>query len=82
MKSQTPFVDFIEVLRDMPPEQKQRIIKNHQEFHRLTTWCSAKGYIEVLPKLTGIKVIKKTEEVNELKRVLDELKPRGFKWEE
>ena len=82
MKTTTPFANFIDVLKNMPPAEKSRIIKNHQEFHRLRTWCSAKGDIEVLPKMTGIRVIKKTKEVAELKKLMDELKPKGIKWTE
>jgi len=79
-KSTVPFANFVDLLKNMPPEKLQKIIKNHQEFHRLQTWCSAKKWIEVLPKMTGIKVLEYTPEVIELKRLIDELKPGGFKW--
>jgi hypothetical protein len=32
--------------------------------------------------LSGIKVLVKTQEVAELKKCVDYLKPAGFKWEE
>lgn len=79
-KSQVPFANFVDLLKNMAPEKLQKIIKNHQEFHRLQTWCAAKKWIEVLPKMTGIQVLEKTPEVAELKALVDELKPGGFKW--
>jgi hypothetical protein len=79
-KAAVPFANMVDLLKNMDPTKMQRIIKNHQDFHRLQTWCSAKKWIEVLPKMTGIKVLEYTPEVIELKRLVDELKPGGFKW--
>ena len=78
--SAVPFANMVDMLKNMEPAKMQKIIKNHQEFHRLVTWCSAKKWIEVLPKMTGIKVLEHTPDVSELKRLIDELKPGGFKW--
>jgi hypothetical protein len=79
-KSQVPFANFVDLLKNMPPAQLHKIIDNHKNFHRLQTWCSAKGMIQILPNMTGIKVLQHTPEVAELKNVIDELKPGGFKW--
>lgn len=79
-KSQVPFANFVDLLKNMEPGKLRRIIKNHQDFHRLQTWCAAKKWIEILPKMTGIKVLEHTPEVAELKALVDELKPGGFKW--
>ena len=78
----TGFETFAEVLKNMPPEHKRKLIDSHREFTRLRSICEAKGYIEVLVNLTGIKVLKKTKEVKELKKLIDFLKPGKFKWEE
>ena len=61
---------------------RQRLIDAHKEFSRLRSWCEAKGEIEVLPGLSGIKVLKKTDEVKKLKKVIDFLKPGKFQWVE
>ena len=80
LKTVAPFANFVDVLKNMDTAKMQAIIKNHQEFHRLCTWCSAKKWIEILPKMTGIRVVQYTPEVYQLKAIIDELKPGGFKW--
>jgi len=82
MKTKTPFEEFRDVLAKMDPAYKQKLIKAHQEFGRLRLLCEVKGMIEILPGLRGIRVLKRTKEVRELKKVVDTLKPGGFKWEE
>jgi hypothetical protein len=76
----TQFDGLIDVLKQMTPEYRQKLIENYQAFGRLRCLCQAKGYIEVLPNITGIKVLKNTDEVKELKNVVDILKPGRFKW--
>ncbi len=78
----TQFDDFADVLKNMDPQYKQKLIESHQKFHQLRSWCEAKGYIETLPKLTGIRVLKMTKEVREMKRLIDTLQPGRFKWED
>ena len=80
LKTVAPFANFVDVLKNMDTAKMRAIIKNHQEFHRLVTWCSAKKWIEALPKMTGIKVLEHTPEVDQLKQLIDVLKPGGFKW--
>jgi len=75
-----PFDDFVEVFKNMAPDHKKKMIEAHQEFGRLRGFCAAKGHIEILPKLQGIKVLKRTKEVKRLKAVIDFLKPGSFKW--
>ena len=75
-----PFDDFVEVFKNMAPDHKQKLIAAHKEFGRLRGFCSAKGHIEILPKMQGIRVLERTKEVKELKKVVDFLKPGGFKW--
>ena len=69
-----------DALNNMPKEQLDALIKAHQEFGRLTEWCRARGQIEIMSKMTGIKVLKNTEETKRLKAIIDQLKPGGFKW--
>jgi len=76
----TGFEAFTEVLKNMPPAQMKKLIESHQEFNRLRSFCEAKGYIENLPSLSGIKVLKRTKEVKALKKVVDILQPGKFKW--
>lgn len=80
MKDQ--FATIKEILEKMSPAHRQKLIESHQKFTKLRSFCEAKGYIEILPKLTGIKVLKKTKEVRELKKVIDFLKPGKFEWVE
>lgn len=75
-----PFDEFVEVFKQMTPEHKKKLIENHQRFSFLRSFCLAKGYIEELPKLQGFKVLKNTDEVKELKKVIDVLQPGSFKW--
>ena len=82
MSVKTGFEDFAEILLNMPLEKKRKLIESHQEFGRLRSWCEAKGMIEILPKMTGIKVLKKTKEVRKLKKLIDILQPGRFKWED
>jgi hypothetical protein len=82
MKKLKQFDSIINVLKNMPVSQKEALIKAHQEFHRLKLFCEVKKEIEILPNLSGIRVLKKTENVLALKAVVDKLKPGGFKWED
>lgn len=77
-----PFSEFLEVLQKMAPERKKALIDNFKEFGTLKALCEARGYIEILPKMKGIKVLKKTKEVKRLKKVIDFLKPGKFQWVE
>ncbi len=65
----------------MPVNQKEALINAHKEFHRLKLLCEIKGYIQVLPGLSGIKVLKNKKEVFKLKKLVKQLNPGGFKWE-
>jgi hypothetical protein len=78
----TQFDGLKEVLENMTPEYRQMLIDKYQAFGSLRCLCQAKGYIEVLPNMTGIRVLKNTPEVKELKKVIDILKPGRFKWVE
>ena len=82
MIDKLPFEELTEVLKKMTPEHKQKLIDSHKEFIRLRSLCEAKGWIETLPQLRGIRVLKKTPEVKELKKVIDFLQPGSFKWED
>lgn len=82
MKKLNQFDNIINVLKNMPADKKDTLIKAHNEFHRLKSLCEAKKEIEVMPKMTGIRVIKRTEKTNALKAVIEYLKPAGFKWED
>jgi len=75
-----PLSKMKQVLEQMTPEHKAKLIKNYNDFSRLKSFCEAKGYIEVLPQLRGIRVLKKTPEVKELRKVIDFLKPARFEW--
>jgi hypothetical protein len=78
--SKAPFEELKRVLEQMTPDYRQKLLGAHKEFIRLRSFCQAKGYIELLPQMRGIKVIEKTEEVKELKKAIDYLKPGNFKW--
>ena len=73
---------LIDVLNNMPPEQKAKMLKNHQDFHRLFHLCTAKKYIEPLPHMSGLVVLEMTKEVQELKTLYEFLKPGGFQWKD
>ena len=77
-----PFEALIDVLKEMTPDYRQKLIDSHREFGRLRTYCEAKGYIETMPNLTGIIVLKNKKEVKQLKAVIDTLKPGRFKWDD
>ena len=76
------FEKLKKVLQDMTPQYRQKLLDAHHNFSRLKGYCEAKGMIEILPQLRGIKVLKHTKEVKELKSVIDILKPGNFKWED
>jgi hypothetical protein len=78
----TPFSEFLEIFQRMTPQHKAELISNHKEFTRLKTYCLAKGMIEVIPPFQGFRVKKNTQQVKELKKVIDKLNPGNFKWEE
>ena len=75
------FDSLIDILKNMPPDRKAKLIHSHQEFHRLKLLCEVKKEIEILPKMTGIKVLKNSPNVRSLKKLIDFLKPGGFTWE-
>ena len=70
------------VLNEMTPTYREKLLSAHRKFNQLKSYCQAKGYIEILPQMRGIRVLKKTHEVNELKNVIDIFKPGNFKWED
>lgn len=74
------FDNIIDVLKNMPPDEKNKLIEAHKSFGRLRSLCEAKGEIELMPKMTGIKVIKWTDNTRELKKVKEFLNPAGFQW--
>jgi hypothetical protein len=78
----TPFAEFKAILEKMTPEYKERLLGAHKRFASLRGLCSARGYIENINKMGGIRVLKQTPEVIELKEVIDILKPGGFIWED
>lgn len=80
MAAKTGFETFTEVLKNMSPDHRQKLITSHQKFGALRGWCEAKGHIINLPSLGGLEVLKNTEQVKELKEVVDFLKPANFKW--
>ena len=82
MIKQNPFEAMKEVLEKLTPEFRGQLIEAHRKFGELRTYCEAKGYIETMPQLRGIKVLKKTPEVTELKKVIDFLRPAKFIWED
>lgn len=79
-KATLPFQGMIDILNNMNPEYRNKLVDNYKKFSNLRSLCEAKGYIEVLPQLKGIRVLKKTSEVIELKGVVDFLKPGKFQW--
>ena len=80
--SKAPFEALKKVLQEMTPAYREKLLGAHHEFTRLKSYCQAKGYIEILPQLKGIRVLKSKKEVKELKKVIDILKPGNFKWED
>jgi len=76
----TGFETFADVLKNMTPEHREKLITSHQKFGKLRGFCKAKGYIDVLENLTGIHVLENTKEVKEIRELLDFLKPGKFKW--
>ena len=81
MKKLKQFDSIIDVLKRMPPDKKTALIEAHREFHRLKLLCEVRKEIEILPGLSGIKVLVESDNVLALKKVVDYLKPGGFKWE-
>jgi hypothetical protein len=77
----SPLEKMRNVLVNMPPEHRKKLIEAYQEFSRLKSWCEAKKQIEILPKMQGIKVLKNTPDVKKLKKIVDFLNPGSFKWE-
>jgi len=75
-----PLDKIKKVLEEMSPDYKKKLIGAYEGFTKYRSICEAKGYIEILPNLQGIKVLKKTPEVKELKKIVDFLKPAHFKW--
>jgi len=74
------FDNIIDVLKNMPPAEKNKLIEAHKSFGRLRSLCEARGEIEIMPKMTGIKILKWTENTQELKKVKEFLNPAGFQW--
>ena len=75
-----PFDGIKEMLQKMTPGYREKLIASYRDFSRLKCLCEARKFIEVLPNLQGIKVLKKTKEVKQLKAVTEILKPGRFKW--
>ena len=69
-----------DMLTNMTPEHRKKLIDSYTEFSRLKSWCAAKKEIEILPKMAGIKVLKNTANVKKLKKIIDFLNPGSFKW--
>jgi hypothetical protein len=82
MIKKNPFEAYIKMLNAMTPEYKRKLVDAHRRFGELRSLCEAKGYIETMPQLRGIKVLKNKPEVKELKGVIDTLKPAKFIWED
>ena len=82
MIKKNPFEVMKKILEQLTPDFRQKLIDAHRRFGELRTFCEAKGYIETMPQLRGIKVLKKTPEVIELKKVIDFLRPAKFIWED
>lgn len=78
----TAFDSFTDVLKNMSFSEKQALISAHQNYSRLKSLCLAHGEIEMLPGFSGFRVLKKTKDVAELKKVVEKLQPGHFKWEE
>lgn len=79
---QAPFEELKTLLQNMTPDYRAKLLHAHGEFTRLKAMCAARGDIEILPQLKGIKVLKMTPEVRELKKAIDFLKPGKFIWED
>jgi hypothetical protein len=79
---QAPFEELKTLLQKMTPDYRAKLLHAHQEFTRLKAGCAAKGYIELLSQMRGIRVLKMTPEVRELKAAIDFLKPAKFIWED
>ena len=82
MIKKNPFEAYIKMLNAMTTEYKSKLVNAHKKFGELRAFCEAKGYIETMPQLRGIKVLKNKPEVKELKAVIDTLKPGKFIWED
>ncbi len=80
MTKQTPMEKMRDLLTNMPPDHKAKLIKNYQDFSRLKSMCEARKEIEILPKMAGIKVLKNTADVKELAKIVKFLNPGSFKW--
>ena len=80
MNTPAPFSEFTDALKRMTPEHKNKLIEAYAEFARLKELCTAKGFIETLPSLSGIKILKMTPEVKAFKKVVKILQPGGFKF--
>lgn len=76
------FAKMAQMLDALKPDVKNGIINAHKQFGTLRSLCEAKGWIETMPQLKGIKVIKNKPEVKELKKVIDILKPSKFIWDD
>jgi len=76
----SPLEKMRDVLLKMPADHRQKLTQAYQDFSRLKAWCEARKEIEILPRFRGIKVLKNTAEVKELKAIVDFLKPANFKW--
>jgi len=82
MIKQNPFEAMKKILEQLTPDFRQKLIDAHRRFGELRTFCEAKGYIETMPQLRGIRVLRKSPEVIELKKVIDFLRPAKFIWED
>lgn len=80
--SKAPLENMANLLRNVPREQLESLLARHKRFNYLKEVCRGKGYIEILPRMSGIKVLKLTKEVRELKQIKEALNPGGFIWED
>lgn len=73
---------FLAVWNSMTNEERSQKINALNEITTVRSLCEAKGWIETLPSLSGIRVLKNRPEVKRLKELLDLAGVRSFKWVE
>jgi len=66
----------------MTPQEREQKIKALNEIQTVRSLCEAKGWVETMPSLSGIKVIKNRPEVKRLKKLLELAGVQGVKWVE
>jgi len=80
LNAKTGFESFLNVLKNMPFEKRQTLLKDHKDYGRLRILCIARKWIEFDGKTGAVTVINKTDEVIKLREVLERLNPGNFKW--